>query len=80
MTDPAPLDAARDADQDSDVGRERASSIGAPRWVKLTWIVVGVVAAMAMVVLLVQGQGGAGHGPAQHAPPASGTEQGVLQR
>jgi len=56
------------------------STTGAPRWVKVSLIIAGVVVALLLILLLVRGPGGAGHGPGQHAPPATGTEQGVQQR
>lgn len=76
MTDSPQLD----ADQNTGVDPERRSTTGPPRWVKVTWIVVAAVVALFLVVLLVRGPGGAGHGPGLHAPPAGGTEQGVQQR
>lgn len=39
---------------------------GAPRWVKVSGIVVGGVLLLALILLLIPG----GHGPGRHLPPS----------
>jgi hypothetical protein len=41
---------------------------GMPRWVKLSGIIVIVLALLVGIMLLAGGRGGDGHGPSRHAP------------
>lgn len=49
---------------------------GAPRWVKVSGLIAGVLA-LSVVVLMFAGGGPGRHGPGRHMPPSSITEPGV---
>ncbi len=51
---------------------------GAPRWVKASGIIGGVLA-LFVVVLILAGGGPGRHGPGRHAPSSSVTEPGGQQ-
>lgn len=61
---PADPDADFDAVDDTDEGPDHGSTTGAPRWVKVTGIIVGVLI-LTFVVLQFVGPDG-GHGPGRH--------------
>ncbi len=63
MTDPTGFPAAGD---DADVDSDRESTIGMPRWVKVSLIVVAGLIVL-FVVLQLTGMGGE-HGPGRHMP------------
>lgn len=54
---------------------ERETRNSVPRWVKVTGIVVAVLALLAALMLLVGGNVD-GHGPRRHAPPGDSTPSG----
>jgi hypothetical protein len=69
----------------TDVGPDRESTTGTPRWVKVFGVLATVVVLL-FVILILTGRGG-GHGPGRHTsggadghtPPSSVTEQGLQQ-
>ena len=77
-----------DSDHDREVGPDRASTTGTPRWVKVSGLIALLVVVLFLVVMLV---GGGEHGPGRHAPgggsdtprshtgPPPGFEQGDQQ-
>jgi hypothetical protein len=66
MTDPpASSDSNGDFSGDIDVGPDRGSSAGTPRWVKVFGIIAIVLVLLLVIVLLV---GGGNHGPVRHIP------------
>lgn len=59
----------RDTGHDTDSGAERGPTAGMPRWVRISAIVVLVLAVLVVVVLFVgggPGGGPGGHGPGRH--------------
>ena len=83
MADP-PRDS--DAGEDTGVAPDRESTIGTPRWVKVSGIIALVLVLLFVIVMLT---GGGGHGPGRHTlfdggpsgptPPSNVTEHGVQQ-
>jgi hypothetical protein len=63
VADPTP--ASRTGD-DTDVAPDRGSMTGAPRWVKVSGVIVLVLVALFVVLQLI-GLGGQ-HGPGRHSP------------
>jgi hypothetical protein len=62
----------RSGDTSDDIGVEYdRDPAGVPRWVKVTGLVLIVLALLVAVVLVV---GGGGHGPRRHAPPGGGSD------
>ena len=53
-------------DDDTDVGPDRGSTTGTPRWVRMFGIIVIVVVLLFVVVMMVAGGGGE-HVPSRHA-------------
>ena len=60
MADPPPYP---DTGDDTGVGADRRSTVGAPRWVKVFGI-LALVLVVVVAVLLLSG----GHGPGRHTP------------
>lgn len=78
MADPPPYPGARD---DTGVRPDRGSTISTPRWVKLSGIIV-VILALLVAGLMLFGDRLGGHGPGRHTPGAdtslpSVTEHGM---
>jgi hypothetical protein len=58
----------RNPGEDADVGADRGSPPGMPRWVKVSGIIVAVLVLLLVIVLLVSG----GHGPGRHLSGGAG--------
>lgn len=72
MGDPTDLD----TNHETTSGREQPTTSGPPRWVKLSLIVTAVViVGLFLVLMVVRGPGGGGHGPVRHAPAAKVQQQ-----
>jgi len=73
--DPRSADSPPDLDIGGGAGAEpdRRPPPGVPRWVKVSLLLVGVLALAAAIVLLV----GGGHGPGRHGPTSPVAEDAV---
>jgi hypothetical protein len=67
MTDPSDR---RETGDDNAMGYDGESSSGIPRWMKVTGIILAVLALLVVVVMLAVG--GGGHGPRRHGSGDTG--------
>jgi hypothetical protein len=61
---------ARDQGEDAHLAADRGSPPGMPRWVKVSGIIVAILALLLVIVLLISG----GHGPRRHASGDAGSQ------
>ena len=59
----------RDPGEDADLTGDRGSPPGMPRWVKVSGIIVAVLALLLVIVLLISG---GDHGPRRHSSDGAG--------
>lgn len=64
-----------DTHGETTVERDQRATSGPPRWVKLSLIITAVIVGLFLVLMVVRGPGGGGHGPSRHAPAAKVQQQ-----